>query len=493
MSFSQHSVLGFVVIACLIATALSATNPGMKVVLSDEGIDGIKNTLLPYIYDLAQHMHIGDINGTQDVPAIGTVTYSVTDIHFPKVYIGKSKVYCDPGAQAMDASASDIALEVAFSWEFSQKNWPHAQDRGTGMAVDKDGMATIVLSVDYNHTSHIPEMHTRSFTLGLGKLTVKLQSHSGSVVSWFEDLFADVVILMLKSTIERAAATAVPPMLDASLQNTLVVQPFQMEVFSGVGLDYSFPAKSVVTDHDIALPIAGEFYPYNKQPGTTPGEPLPLPDSSTTHEMLEVYMSEWALNSLGIAAFYGGKLTTTLTEFSVPVEQRKYFVSGYYAQVAPGIIDVYGNESSMAVVVNVESEPNTTIADDGFDVESIVRVALLGRKEQDPSYTKAFVIDCQLHLDGLISTNGEYIIGNMTAGEYSTKLVDSAVGNVDMAGLKEMVDDTLTTAISYANQVLAQGIPLPSLRGLSIQKPIIVWSASHYVLLSGDLQYIPPQ
>jgi len=480
--------------ACLVMAVLSATNPGMKVVLSDDGINSIKDTLLPYVYDLVGHMMLGDINGTQNVPVVGPISYSVTEIHFPQVLIGKSKVYFDDAGQAMDASASEIALQVAFRWEYSQQDWPHAHDSGTGIAVDKDGMATIVLSVGYNQTTRIPEIHTSSLTLGLGKLSLKLESQSGSVVSWFEDLFADVIILLLKGSIEKAAAMSAPAMLDAALHNTLVVQPFQQEVMPGIGLDYSFPAKSVVTQHDIALPIAGEFYPYNQQPGTTPGEPSQLPDGSTTNEMIEVYLSEWSLNALGRAAFYGGRLTKTITSDVAPPELSDYFVSSYYASMAPGLIDVFGNDAEMAFVVNVEDEPKVTVALYGFDVDVVTRVTLLGKKKDDPAFTKAIVVDSHFQIDGLISTDGDRIVGNLTAAtRFDTCLIESTVGTVDMRYYANVIEDLVEAATSHANAVLAQGFPLPSLRGLSIKKPIIVWSASHYVLLSGDLQYIPPE
>ena len=407
--------------------------------------------------------------------------------------IGKSPVYFDEKNQAMQVSATEIAVQVSFSWAFKQKKWPQAQDSGTGLAVDKDGMATIALAITFNQSSHIPQIRTQSITLGLGKLSVKLESHSGSVVSWFEDLFVNLIISLLKKTIEKAAATSLPPLLDKTLDGVLVVQPFQMEVMPGIGLDYSFPAKSVATANNIALPIAGEFYPYNSQPGTTPGEPNALPDATTTGEMIEIYVSEWTINALGRAAFLSGRLTTALTQDKVAPEQRKYFVSSYYADIAPGLIDQFGNDAEMAIVVNVEEEPNITVADDGYDVEALLRIALLGKKKDDPSFVKAFIVDTMLHLDGLVSTDGELIIGNMTAGEFSAKLVESAVGSVDLDGLKATLDTTIGIAVNYVNKVLATGIPLPSLRGLSVQKPIIRWSSSRYLLLSGDLQYIPPQ
>jgi len=72
------------------------------------------------------------------------------------------------------------------------------------------------------------------------------------------------------------------------------------------------------------------------------------------------------------------------------------------------------------------------------------------------------------------------------------KIVESAVGDVDADGLKVVVDTAIGTAVDYVNKVLATGVPLPSLRGLSIQNPIIKWSSSRYLLLSGDIQYIPP-
>jgi len=294
--------------------------------------------------------------------------------------------------------------------------------------------------------------------------------------------------LILKRDIENAAETRAPGLLDFVLQKVIANLPFQQEVLPGIGLDYSFRAKPVVTQHDIALPIAGEFYPYNKQPGS-PGEPEKLPDSPTTNEMIEIYLSEWSLNSLLRAAFLGGKMAATVTAENAPPVVQCYFVSDYYARIAPGIIDMFGNESAMAFALSLESQPNATISDDGFDIANVFRVTLLGRKKDDPEYSKAIVVDCNNHATGFISTKGEYITGSITvAQQFYFTLVENFVGQIDLPAYICLLTDLIEVFNDEINKALAEGIPLPSFLGLSFKKPVIVWSASHYVLLSGDFQ-----
>ena len=474
--------------------AAAAKGPGMKVVVSDAGVSAVKDTLLPYVYDLVAHTTLADINGTASVPVVGDVTYALTDVQIPHLLVGKSSVEFDQAAQTLVVSASGLQVDASFLWAYNQHQWPHAHDTGKGVAIDRNGAAKAVFAVGYNATTRIPQIRTRSIALELGQLKVKLESHSGSLAAWFEQLVANTVLAALKHTIERAAASALPAMLDATLDTTLVVQPFQQQVLEGVGLDYSFPARAVVTPHNMAVAVAGEFYPWNSAPGTTPGEPEPLPDTTTTGQMVEVYVSEWALASLARAAFYGGRLSTTLTADTVPEDARMYFVSGFYATCAPGVVTAYGSDAPMAVVVNAQQVPNLTVAADGFDVEAVVRMALLGKKAGARRFTEALVLDARVHIDGVVTTDGERLVGRLEAGEMALALVDSAVGPVSVDALrKSVVDAAIDAAVAGANKRLAAGIPLPTLTGLAVRSPVISWSAERYLLLSGDIQYDPPQ
>jgi len=488
----------YVLIAQCFISVESLPAPGMKVVLGTTGLASIISGVLPYVSSLAGHLSIGDVNGSASVPIVGTVIYNVTEIRLTDLFFGPVMVQTDPSTNAIVALINDVEAEIDFDWHYRTTGIPRLDDHGKGSGkTEGSGVsARGTLTISATPDTGIPVLKVTSLSVDLGKLAVKLTSSSGSVVSWFETLFAETVVLALTRTIEKAVATSGPAAINAMIKQELDVQPYQMVIAPGLGLDYSFTGDAVVTSDAAAIPIAGELYPPALGPHSTPGKPGELPDKSLTPQTLEIYASQWSVGSALRAAFISGELTAAFTSESVPETSplQPYFHTSAYAAAAPGMAAVFGNNSEVAVVIAADSAPEVSIEEGSFSIIAPLRLEVVGTDLKDGKRKQAFRLGIDPTISGNLAVNGDRVVGKIAVKDGKWKVVESAVGEVDAEELdKDFTPQFQATVLLYINNKLAQGFPIPSLDGFSLVDPIISFKKGAYVLLSADLKYVPPK
>jgi len=471
-------------LAVLAALAFADTKTGAKLVIDQKGLNYFKNVMLPFVENLVLTTTFPDITGTTGTP-IGDIDYSVQRLKLSSLSIDTSNIALTP-PKSIVVSAANIAAEATMAWGYYGHIWPHVRDNGTAVAKISKTSATLVFVLGADATGH-PTLATSGCGLTLGTVDIKL---SGGA-SWLYQIFVNILVPLLKGTIQSTICTQLPAAIDAMANEQLSTLPVMEPIGFGLGIDYMLPTAPVVGQFGLSLSTRGEMYAVNEGPGHTPGSPVALPDGEIADAEIELVLSEWTLASVAYSAWHAGLLSKLLTQNDVPPAAAQFFTTSTYSAYAPGLVKKYGAKQPVALALAVKAAPVVLAATKGFTVDAEVLLAILGKNPASGAYEEAFEMLLDVDAEGTLSCRGDNITGELDVLDANTTLVETFVGEVDVSGFSDLVTFVLSMAEDLVNSFLVTGFPIPSFDGVSVKSPAVKWGP-RYVLISGDVKYVPP-
>ena len=492
---------------------------GAKVVLSQQGVQYIVDTLLPYITDVVLATWFPDIDGSSKISLLGNVTYHIDHLHLTSLTLGDSgvvPVVLDTPNRIGTAVRSG-QVEFACNWTYREVRWPHKSDSGhlTGVAlIDSFNMTTTIGATPAGR----PTVEGTAAALALGAVKARV---SGSSSDAFYQRIIDAELPKICKQIESGVSDQLPGVIDDLGTAALGSAPIQENITYDIGFDYTFSrpvsvvtinkaaaATTTTTNNNnnnninkglsnknvkaIVAPLRFEVFANIEGSGHTPGVPAaPLPEGETG-QMLEFYLSNWSIASISRALWRTGSFTKVLTRANAPAALANMFSAGHYAAIAPGLQAAYGADAEVAIVSSAAAPPEVEPLTGGYTATAPAEVAFLVMDSSKATFTVAFVASSNASYKGSLAVKNARIVGDVTLVGHSAAVVETAVGAVDAKALAGEIRSALELGAKHASEVLASGvIPLPSFIGVEFKDAEIRWGQG-YALFSSDGSYIPP-
>lgn len=477
----------------LLFSASQGADAGLKIGVNEGALTYMADTILPIVLEELQKVEIESISTSTGTP-IGTVDLNVTDMKITTLDAGTIDIkFVSP--YSIKVTMSGASAGATLNWRYRQHIWPHTSDSGSGTITAKKVSATINLDIRTNATDGRPIISTSKVKFKIGKLKIKL--HGGA--SWLYNIFIGVLKPFITSSIDKAVKNELKYLLNVFVNDELAKFPVQMPLGLGIGIVYAFTADPTVTsDSSLVFPSQAEFYPLALGPGQSGHAMNVLPDHATSKvNMFEFIFSEFSAQTLAFSAYKAGAFNQRLTKDDVEGVPgvSVLFETEVYIVYAPRMLTKYGYGKEVSLRFSAFGEPFADFSKEGFDVTFPLTIAfdvkVTDKTTGEEYWDEAFSVDAVANTNGGIGFENNTLFGKVTLANTTLSLHSSNVGTVNVKGLSSTINLALEVGETFVNKILSDGLPIPSIQGLTFVDPLIEWF-DDYVAISSSGEYVPP-
>jgi len=459
---------------------------GVRVSVTQGALSYLKDQALPIAEAAALKAVIPDMEETTHIAVIGDVDLQLKNMKINVLSVQNSSILLNSG-NVISVAFSGLTLDITLDWHYRECSWPHIADYGTGEGSIASASGSVSVLVGSDSTGH-PTAKINTCNIDLSGLKIKL--HGGT--AWLIDAIIGLFHKRIVASLEDGICQALTGTVQAQLTEFLESVPVRHDLGNYFAIDYSlaYPNGIAITPDGILFgSLAGEFFRKGGQPGQAPGQPVQMP-VSVTNTQFQIFVSDYSVESLGFTAVKSGLAQYLITKDMAPVMAQDFFMTDFYGQYAPGLLDKYGSGTEVALFLAVEQTPDVVFtAKDGIDVKVGVELTIRG-KNKAGTFEDAFTVLLSCDVDGVARVNNTVISGELTTVTATASLVQSHVGNVDIDGINDLVQFALSMGIDAVNEILANGTPLPTLPGLQFVNPSIIYK-DDFIVVATNIRYVP--
>ncbi|KAK7898977.1 hypothetical protein WMY93_019830 [Mugilogobius chulae] len=412
-----------------LTTLTSAVNPGVKVKLTQKGLDYGRMLGIATIQQKLQTIKLPDVSGSQKVNPIGKVSYSFTNMHIINVGLPQSAVSLVPDA-GVKLSIGNAYMSLNGNWRV--KYLKFIKDSGS-FDLDINGMSiSTTITVNSDETGR-PTVSGNNCMASVGSVSIKF--HGGA--SWLYNLFKSFIEKALRGALEKQIC---PLVVDAISDVNPYLKTLNVlaKVDEYAEIQYSMVSSPVITTDSVDLSLKGEFYNIGKHqepPFSPPVFSLP----SQSSNMLYMGLSSYTANTAGFVYTKAGALSLYITDDMIPPSSPIRLNTQTFGAFIPQLAKLFPG-LMMKLLVKAEKNPSIIFEPKNATIQASGTVT-------------AYAIQANGTLSPLfvLNMNG-FDPGTSYIGDFQVKSLDTIFQMV----LKSVI-------LPKVNDILAKGYPLPTI------------------------------
>jgi hypothetical protein len=465
-----------------IAAISSASNmqAGLGMSLTQNGVTNAKNVIVPLLFSKAVDISVPDYSadGLSLTNIVATAT-APTDLSEIDIAFGAAQNSVGLSSSGVGTHiTADFAYKVLFSTITGQMDIT-VTDAGLDTTVDLSTQNVATLGGEM-----APFLTCESVALKVDPSNVTIKLTGGAV-----DKIASSLISLMKSSILPEVITGVQDSLktaiDVTANQDLAEYGVQEPIpgFGGLAIDYSQIHGPIIASDStyMKMDVNGTWFDSSDMSFDPHLTPSTFELRDTAGKDLQLYITEYFINSLYASAFNTGN-TLDVTEllqqyFNVTVD------ADVLAFVIPEFKDVYAEGTTIEIAGTLIDQAGVAhfSADGGaytkFDLDIDIKA----------NGAEAIKADLKgIEGSGVIGSSAGKITGHIDLAQVASSTVLQG-STVDSAALQTDLDAFLTYWVGYANDQLAAGIEIPSIKGIDISDVELV-NHDGYIEFGASLQ-----
>lgn len=472
-------------------TTSAAKPAGIKVSLTQLGINSITEKLVPIVARELETTPIADVSGTQHVKVIGDVDYSISNITIRHVDIHGFKVQLAP-PNMIKVSEDRVNVQISLQYKIAQKSFPRVSASGNALGTANNALITLGLQI--TTVDGKPHLNIAHISVDLGNLDVKI---SGSGASWILDLAAS----LFKNTIKQQAGAAIKASLEDAINNqindkiekTSFIIPIKE---AGVEVDFSTVEDPFATETYITYGFKGDSYSI-KDPQESPFAPAVMPtEPAFPNTHANVFISDFVAMALGDALMTAGTFNQRITPDMVPASSPIQLNTTSLKFTLPDLYNKYPNRL-LQIDTAMDRAPTFKVLPSG--VGALLNGTLLVSViEKDKTIIPAleFALGAAPWIDrvGAVAVDGGKsfnVTGHIQRIGMDGVLKKSYIGDVDGSKLISLLKILINNGImQQLNNMLGAGINVSLPEGLKVSE-LQVALAEGYGVVGAKVEYVP--
>jgi len=384
----------------------------------------------------------------------------------------------------MIVTLTGINLEANFNWHYTAAI---LSDSGSGTASTDHASGTIVVNLGVSPSGG-PTATFGDCRFDMSDVSLSLSGGASWLYNAMISLFRDQAV----GSVADGVCQTVHGSIQEQLNSQLASIPLQKDIDDNLSIDYSLNVNNglfISPDQLLVAGVAGEFYPKGGKPGYAPGNPGQMPNSICSRQY-QIFVSSWTVETLGFAAIQAGLCQITITKEDVPTLTQPLFKTDFYAFSAPGIIKKFGLGTEVEWYIAMNHTPTVNFNEvDPISAEAGIYMTI--RAKNGDQFEDAFtiLIDITAVANASMLTN-DAITAKIRNATATTSVVSSEVGPVDVTLFGELVKVASILITDAANILLGEGIPLPTMKGLTFKDPELRYGDG-YMAVATEIDYDP--
>ncbi|XP_019734900.1 bactericidal permeability-increasing protein-like [Hippocampus comes] len=455
----------------------SSASPGVKVKLTDKGIEYGRQLGIASIQKKLRSITIPDISGTERVSVIGKVQYSLSNMQTVAAGLPSSTVDLVPGT-SVRLSIGNAFINMKGNWRVKYRRI--LKDSGsfdlsvTGLSISS------VVAVKSDETGR-PQVSNVDCTATVG--TVNIKFHGGA--SWLYNLFRSFINKALSNALQKKIC---PLVADAvtDLNPQLKTLNVLAQVDKYAEIEYSMVADPTIVKSSIGLSLKGEFYNIEKKQETPfPAAVFSLPTEDK--KMLYLGVSAFTANSAAFVYHTAGALSLYITDDMIPqsspfrLNTRTF--GGFIPQIAKSFPCLL-----MKLLVKTAETPIVTVESNNATIQATSTVTAYAI-QANGTLSPLFVLNMETSVSASVFVSGMMLTGKVTLNKMELTLGTSYVGDFQVKSLDNILNLVLKmVVIPKVNVQLAKGYPLPTIGKMKLVNPDLQ-ILKDYILIGTDVQF----
>lgn len=474
------------VVASLEEVASYDVNPGIRARLSQRGMQYAANVATDILASHVRSLPIPDQSGHKSL-AVGNVYFWFDHIRLKSFKPSSSSISTDPITWTLHKTA----VSFSASWRYKYKvGVVDIKDSGSlSLDLDLHIKAGVILGSDSTGRPHI-----RAHACRCSVTHVEVKFHGGT--SWLYNLFAGNVDKAIQRSVDSKLCGQVESLISNSAEAELATLPVLVDVYKQLELDYRLVAPPVLNMSYIDVLFKGEFF-WKGAKQQLPFSAGLIDTALKRTDMVNFWMTEYTMNSLGYVVYKHDVLVYNLTKADLPAE-NEYILNttcGSLIQPCIGILvpkigQLYPHSDVfMAMIVTqapvVDVTPHGVLSNWTGIVEYYVRT-------RDPAHAQTkflFSTNVNVSLVLKVAVTNISLVGKIKSFQLDMSLLKSDIGNVSMTLLKTVFSMAVDSfVIPRLNAVGKAGLVIPSIAHVTYRNTrLAMLDTSLYI--GADLEY----
>ncbi|KAM9759920.1 bactericidal permeability-increasing protein-like isoform 1-T1 [Menidia menidia] len=454
-----------------------ATNPGVKVRLTDKGLEYGRQLGIVSMQQKLKSIKIQDISGTERVSPIGKVKYSLTNMQIVNVGLPKSSVDLVPRT-GVRLSIGNAFLGLHGNWRV--KYLKVIKDSGS-FDLNVNGLTiTSSIAIKSDETGR-PAVSIMNCGAIVGSASIKF--HGGA--SWLYNLFKSFIDKALRNALQRQICPLVADAV-SDLNPHLKTLNILAKVDQYAEIEYSMVSSPSVSNSSINLSLKGEFYNIGKHqepPFTPAGFSLP----PQANDMLYMGISAFTANSAAFVYNKAGVLSLYITDDMIPQGSPFRLNTRTFGVFIPQIAKQYPG-LMMKLLVKTVKNPIITFEPNNMTIQATATVTAYA-VQPNTTLSPLFVLNLESSVSTHVFVSGMKIAGSVMLNEMNLTLGTSYVGQFQVGSLDRIFQVVLKMVVlPKLNAQLAKGYPLPTvgkMRLVNTQIQVL----KDYMQIGTDIQF----
>ncbi|XP_057702963.1 bactericidal permeability-increasing protein-like isoform X2 [Corythoichthys intestinalis] len=455
----------------------SSTSPGVKVKLTDNGIEYGRQLGMASIQQKLKSITIPDISGKQRLSVIGKVEYRFSNMQTVAVGLPSSAVDLIPGT-GVRLSISNAFISMKGNWRVKYRRI--LKDSGSfDLSVNQLSIRTGV-AVKSDETGR-PQVNNVDCAATVGSVSIKF--HGGA--SWLYNLFTNIINKSLRNALQKKICPLVADAV-SDLNPQLKTLNVLAQVDKYAEIEYSLVSAPEIFNSSIGLSLKGEFYNIEKHQETPfPAAVFSLPPQN--NKMLYIGVSTFTANSAAFVYNTAGALSLYITDDMIPqsspirLNTRTFGV--FIPQIAksfPGLL--------MKLLVKTVKNPIITLEPSNATIQATSTVTAYAI-QPNATLSPLFVLNLETSVSARVFVSGMRLAGAVILNKMDLTLGTSYVGDFRVRSLDNILSMVLkVVVIPKLNVQLAKGYPLPAIGKMKLVNTDLQ-ILKDYMLIGTDVQF----
>ncbi|KAM4587911.1 bactericidal permeability-increasing protein-like isoform 1-T3 [Odontesthes bonariensis] len=457
--------------------ATFAINPGVKVSLTEKGLEYGRQLGITSMQQKLKSIKIPDMSGKAEVSPIGKVKYSLSNMQIVNVGLPQSSVNLVPGT-GVRLSIGNAFISLRGNWRV--KYLRIIKDSGS-FDLNVNGLTiTTSIAIKSDETGR-PAVSSVNCGATISRASIKF--HGGA--SWLYNLFKSFVDKALRNALQKQICPLVAEAV-SDLNPRLKTLNVLAKVDQYAEIEYSMVSSPEVSNSSIDFSLKGEFYNIGKHE-EPPFAPAAFSLPPQANNMLSIGISAFTANSAAFVYNKAGALSLYITDDMIPQGSPFRLNTRTFGLFIPQIAKQYPG-LMMKLLVKTVKNPIITFDPKNMTVQATATVTAYAI-QPNSTLSPLFVLNLESSVSTHVFVTGVRIAGSVTLNKMDLTLATSYVGQFQVGSLDRIFQMVLKLVVlPKLNAQLAKGYPLPTIGKMKLVNTQLQ-VLKDYMLIGTDVQF----
>ncbi|XP_040889037.1 bactericidal permeability-increasing protein-like [Toxotes jaculatrix] len=455
----------------------SGTNPGVKVKLTEKGLEYGRQLGMASIQKKLKTIKVPDISGTQKVSPIGKVEYKLSNMQIVNVGLPKSAVALVPGT-GVRLSIGNAYISLHGNWRV--KYLRIIKDSGS-FDLNVNGLTiSTSIAIKSDETGR-PAVSSVNCAATVGSASIKF--HGGA--SWLYNLFKSFIDKALRNALQKQICPLVADAV-SDMNPHLKTLNVVAQVDKYAEIEYSMVSSPTVSKTSIDLGLKGEFYNIGKHQ-EPPFSPVAFSLPPQINNMLYIGMSAFCADTAAFVYNTAGALSLYITDDMIPQSSPIRLNTRTFGTFIPQIAKRFPG-LMMKLLVKTVKTPIITFEPNNATVQATATVTAYAI-QPNTTLTPLFVLNSDASVSAKLFVSGMRLAGAVTLNKMDLTLNTTYVGEFQVRSLDNVLQMVLkVVVIPRLNVQLSKGYPLPTIGKMKLVNTQLQ-VLKDYMLIGTDVQF----